>query len=242
MEKINIIITAGGSGLRMGSDLPKQFLLLQGRPILFWTVEFFASLPVAVDIHVVLPPLYIDFWNELVLKYNMQIPCTITAGGITRFHSVRSALKQIVSGKITAIHDGVRPLVSQEMVLCCFELAQTHPAVIPVMEIGESMRRIDGTGSVSVDRSQYRLVQTPQLFWTDTIKKAYEQSYLPCFTDDASVAERLGVPLFLTKGNLRNVNITTPDDLKLAELLVPPLVEGAVFDPNLPFNGLIERD
>ena len=225
MEKINILITAGGSGLRMGSDIPKQFMLLKERPMLFRTVEFFASLPVTTEIHVVLPPLYVDFWNELVLQHNMQVPCSVTVGGLTRFHSVKNALEQVVSGSITAIHDGVRPLVSQDLVLRCFELAQKHPAVVPVREVSESVRRIEGVGSICVDRSQYRLVQTPQVFWTETIKKAYKQSYLPTFTDDASVVERLGTPLFLTKGDARNIKITTPEDLEMAELLLYPAAQ-----------------
>ena len=239
MEKINIIITAGGSGLRMGADLPKQFLLLKERPILFRTVEFFASLPVATAIYVVLPPLYIDFWNELALKHNMLVPCTIINGGLTRFHSVRNALEVIVDGTITAVHDGVRPLVSKEMVLRCFELAKTHPAVVPVMEISESMRRCDEKGSVMVDRSLYRLIQTPQLFWTDKLKQAYKQGYLPSFTDDASVVERLGTTLFFTKGELRNIKITTPEDLELANLLIPPAVNSTVLDPDLALDGLV---
>jgi len=242
MEKIDIIITAGGSGLRMGADVPKQFLLLKERPILFRTVELFASLPVATAIYVVLPPLYIDFWNETVLEHNMQVPCTIITGGLTRFHSVRNALDSIVDGTITAVHDGVRPLVSKELVLRCFELAKTHPAVLPVMEISESMRRLEGKGSVAIDRTRYRVVQTPQLFWTDILKQAYKQSYLPCFTDDASVVERLGTPLFFTKGDSRNIKITTPEDMELAELLAPSFVHSAVLDPDLALDGLIQGD
>jgi 2-C-methyl-D-erythritol 4-phosphate cytidylyltransferase len=242
MEKINIIITAGGSGMRMGADIPKQFLLLNGRPILFRTVEFFASLEVDMDIHVVLPPLYMELWNESAVLYNMQVPCNIVTGGLTRFHSVRNALAHLVSGSITAVHDGVRPILSQEMVLRCFELAHTHPAVIPVVEVYESMRRSEGVGTVPVDRTEYRLVQTPQVFWTESLKQAYQQSYLPCFTDDASVVERMGVPLFLTKGEIRNIKITTPEDLELAKLLVPPLLHCAVFDPDLTLDGLVKGD
>jgi len=228
--------------LRMGSDIPKQFLLLQGRPVLFRTIEFFASLPVATNMYVVLPPLYVDYWKELIWQHNMQVSCTVITGGLTRFHSVKNALSQIVSGTIIAVHDGVRPLVSKEMVLGCIELSKTHPAVIPVMEVNDSMRRLEGAGSVSVDRSEYRLVQTPQFFWTDTLKQAYKQSYIPGFTDDASVVERSGTPLFFTKGDIRNIKITTPEDLELAELLVPPFIHSAVSDPNLPLNRLVEGD
>ena len=241
-KKINIIITAGGSGLRMGGELPKQFMLLNGRPILFRTVESFASLPLPVEMYVVLPPLYVDFWNEFIVQHNMRTPCIVVVGGLTRFHSVRNALEQIGGGGITAVHDGVRPLVSQEMALRCCELAKTHPAVVPVLEVNESMRRLEGTGSVGVDRSSFRLVQTPQVFWTDTLKQAYKQSYLPCFTDDASVVEHLGISPYLTKGEIKNIKITTPEDLELAALLVPPFVHSAILDPHLALDSLIEGD
>lgn len=224
MKRIDIIISAGGSGLRMGNDLPKQFLLLNGRPILFRTVEFFASLPVETSICVVLPPLYLDYWKELVLLHNMQVPCKVTAGGLTRFHSVKNALQEVVPDGIVAVHDGVRPLLAQEMVLRCLDLTQYHPAVVPVVEVTESMRKTEGARSVAVDRSRYRLVQTPQVFRADVLLQAYKQSYLPCFTDDATVVEHSGVPLFLTKGDVRNIKITTPEDLALAELLAPPVI------------------
>lgn len=313
MKKIGIIITAGGSGLRMGSDFPKQFMMLNGRPILIRTVELFAALPVATEIYVVLPPLYIGYWSALILEHDMQTPHTVVEGGLTRFHSVRNALALIETGGLTVVHDGVRPLASQAFILRMFEAAKTHPAVVPAVEVNESMRRFEGTdsagagsaaaardtagagsvaaardgvgsvsvargvfcgataardgacsvsaardsagaggasatrdgagaGSVSVDRSQYRLVQTPQIFWTETLKQAYRQSYLPSFTDDASVVERTGTPLYFCKGERRNIKITTPEDLELAESLTPIFIHSAVLDPHLPLNGLIEGD
>ena len=250
MGKLDIIITAGGSGLRMESDLPKQFLLLNGEPILFRTVSFFASLPVATDIYVVLPPLYMDVWSELVVQYGMDVRCTLVAGGLTRFHSVRNALECMAPDGIVVVHDGVRPVLTQEMVMRCIELAKVHPAVIPVVEVKDSIRRLAPSsegfegpeGSVAVDRSAYRLVQTPQVFHAQVLIEAYKQSYMPCFTDDASVVEKAGIPLFLTKGDVRNIKITTPEDLELAKLLVPPFVGGAVFDPDLPLDGLVKGD
>ena len=256
VEKIEVIITAGGSGLRLGSNLPKQFIALNECPILIRTVALFAALPIPVAISVVLPPLYVDFWNQLILDYNIQIPHTVVVGGLTRFHSVRNALAQIGGHKqraesdkqaagITMVHDGVRPLVSKEMILGMLEVAKTHPATIPVVEINDSMRLVEGAGgaeSVPVDRSQYRLVQTPQIFWTSILREAYRQSYLPSFTDDASVVEHLGIPLYFTKGDVRNIKITTPEDFALAELLVPPFVRGAVLNPDLALNGLVEGD
>ncbi|MDR2586039.1 MAG: 2-C-methyl-D-erythritol 4-phosphate cytidylyltransferase [Prevotellaceae bacterium] len=242
MKKIDIIITAGGSGLRMGSDLPKQFLLLNGVPILCRTIEFFASLPIKSDIYVAIPPLSIDLWHRLCWEYGMDVPCKVVSGGITRFHSVRNVLEHIGSGGVVAVHDGVRPVLDREMVKRCLELATVHPAVVPVLEVRESMRKMEGAKSVAVDRLEYRLVQTPQVFDAGVLIDAYKQSYLPQFTDDASVVERAGVPLFLTKGDVRNIKITTPEDLALAELLVPPSVRSAVFDPDLPLNGLVKGD
>jgi len=242
MEKIYIMITAGGSGLRMGSDLPKQFLMLNGEPILFRTIRFFACLPVASQILVVLPPLYIDYWNELRAQHQFEVPCTVVSGGLTRFHSVKNALEHIPQQSLVMVHDGVRPLLDQEMVLRCIELTKTHQAVVPVLEISESMRKMEENGSIPVDRSQYRLVQTPQVFHADILIEAYNQSYLPSFTDDATVVERMGVPLFLTQGDVRNIKITTPQDLAMAELLTPPLIHWSVFDPDLALDGLVEGD
>ncbi|MCL2727246.1 MAG: 2-C-methyl-D-erythritol 4-phosphate cytidylyltransferase [Bacteroidales bacterium] len=242
MEKIYIIITAGGSGLRMGSDLPKQFLNLNGVPVLFRTVHFFASLPAESQIFVVLPPLYVDYWNELATQYHFEVPCTVVSGGLTRFHSVKNALQHIPPQGLVVVHDGVRPILDQEMVMRCIELTKTYQAVVPVVEITESMRKTEGSNSVPVDRSQYRLVQTPQVFHADVLIDAYNQSYLPSFTDDATVVERTGIPLFLTQGDVRNIKITTPQDLALAELLAPPFVHGGVSDPDLALDGLVEGD
>jgi len=214
-----LIITAGGSGLRMGSDLPKQFLLLKGNPIIFRTLETFYDFSSSMEIYVVLPPVYMDLWQELAAQYDLRIPCTLVAGGFTRFHSVQNALALISPGGITAVHDGVRPLVSRALIQSCFDLARQHPAVVPVVEITDSMRRIVDNGSAPVDRTAFLRVQTPQVFWTDVLKKAYNQSYISGFTDDASVVEKDGVPLFLTKGMARNIKITTPEDLELAAVL-----------------------
>lgn len=217
--KNKLIITAGGSGLRMGGDLPKQFLLLKGKPIIFRTLEIFYRFSSSLDIYVILPPSYMDLWPIWADQYDMNIPCTLVAGGFTRFHSVKNALALIPSGGITAVHDGVRPLVSRELIQSCFDFAREHPAVVPVLEITDSMRRITDVGSVSIDRKLLLRVQTPQIFWTDILKKAYNQIYIPDFTDDASVVEKDGVPLFLTQGTARNIKITMPEDLALAEVL-----------------------
>ena len=215
----NVIITAGGSGLRMGADVPKQFLLLKGKPLVFRTIETFSNLPMSVELYVVIPALYFDLWRELAAQHQMSTPCTLVSGGFTRFHSVKNALALIPSGGITAVHDGVRPLVTQEMISSCFDLAKKHPAVVPTMEITESMRQTLDQGFVPVDRALFRTVQTPQVFWTDVLKEAYNQSYDPSFTDDASVVEKNGTPLFQTKGIVRNIKITTPEELQMAEVL-----------------------
>ena len=233
----------------MGSDLPKQFLSLNGRPILIRTIELFESLQIPVAIFVVLPLLYLDFWRELILEHKMLTPHKVIAGGITRFHSVQNALIHIEDGEITAVHDGVRPLVSNQMILNMLKESDKHPAVIPGLEINDSMRLLnqnettDGAyGSTAVDRSCYRLVQTPQIFWTNTLKQAYQQCFLPSFSDDATVVEHLGIPLFFIKGEPKNLKITTPDDLKVAELLASFFVHSAVLDPDLPLNSLVKRD
>lgn len=219
--KNKLIVTAGGSGLRMGSDLPKQFLLLKGNPIIFRVLEAYYTLspPIEMEVYVVLPPLYMELWKELAVQYHFRSPCTLVAGGFTRFHSVKNALALIPAGGITAVHDGVRPFVSGALIHSCFDLAREHPAVVPVLEITDSMRRITDQGSVPVDRTLFLRAQTPQFFWTDVLKKAYDQSYIPDFTDDASVVEQDGVPLFLTRGEARNIKITTPEDLAMAAFL-----------------------
>ena len=214
------LIVAGGKGLRMGTDLPKQFLPIGGKPVLMRTLEAFYRYSSEIQLILVLPHSQQDYWRELCAKYDFTLPHRVADGGETRFHSVKNGLAVIQEDGLVAVHDGVRPFVSQDVIARCYELAETGKAVVPVVGVVETVRQINENGSVTVDRERYKLVQTPQVFDVGLLKKAYEQSYTSAFTDDASVVEALGVSVCLTEGNRENVKITTPFDLKLAEFLL----------------------
>lgn len=220
MNSRSVIIVAGGKGLRMGSDLPKQFIPVAGKPVLMRTIEAFHSYDSNIDIILVLPYSHHVYWKELCANYHFGIPHTIAMGGETRFHSVKNGLG-LINGGIVAIQDGVRPFASKEMIARCFDAAKRYHAVIPVIDSTDSLREmIDGTKSRIIDRSGIRLVQTPQVFHTDILKKAYETEFKDTFTDDASVVEAMGIDVHLVKGEVTNIKITTPLDLKIGELIV----------------------
>ncbi|MFV0313187.1 MAG: 2-C-methyl-D-erythritol 4-phosphate cytidylyltransferase [Dysgonomonas sp.] len=220
MNSRSVIIVAGGKGLRMGSDLPKQFIPIAGKPVLMRTIEAFHSYDNSVNIVLVLPYSHHVYWKELCANYHFGIPHTIAMGGETRFHSVKNGLG-LINGGIVAIQDGVRPFASKEMIARCFDAAKRYHAVIPVIDSTDSLREmIDGTKSRIIDRSGIRLVQTPQVFHTDILKKAYETEFKDTFTDDASVVEAMGIDVHLVKGEVTNIKITTPLDLKIGELIV----------------------
>ncbi|HMM03743.1 MULTISPECIES: 2-C-methyl-D-erythritol 4-phosphate cytidylyltransferase [unclassified Dysgonomonas] len=220
MSNRSVIIVAGGKGLRMGSDLPKQFIPVAGKPVLMRTIEAFHSYDSNIDIILVLPYSHHVYWKELCANYHFGIPHTIAMGGETRFHSVKNGLG-LINGGIVAIQDGVRPFASKEMIARCFDAAKRYHAVIPVIDSTDSLREmIDGTKSRIIDRSGIRLVQTPQVFHTDILKKAYETEFKDTFTDDASVVEAMGIDVHLVKGEVTNIKITTPLDLKIGELIV----------------------
>lgn len=214
------LIVAGGKGLRMGTDLPKQFLPIGGKPVLMRTLEAFYSYSPEIKLILVLPHSQQAYWQALCAKYGFTLPHFVADGGETRFHSVKNGLALIQEDGLVAVHDGVRPFVSQEVIARCYELAETEKAVVPVVGVVETVRRVGENGSVTVDRDRYKLVQTPQTFDVTLLKKAYGQPYTSAFTDDASVVEALGVPVCLTEGNRENIKITTPFDLKLAEFLL----------------------
>lgn len=217
----SVIIVAGGSGSRMGTDVPKQFLPLAGRPILMHTIEKFHRFDNQINIVLVLPAEQHAYWHELCQKHSFNIDCQIVAGGATRFHSTLCGLAKVPADGIVAVHDGVRPLVSQETLQRCFSAAEQHRAVVPAIPVNESVRRVAEDGSSrAVDRSGYRLVQTPQVFDTVTLHQAFSQPYSPLFTDDASVVEHMGVVVTLVDGNFENIKITRPVDLILAEALM----------------------
>ena len=221
MTKTKIaIIVAGGKGLRMQADIPKQFIELCGKPVLMYTLEAFHRYNTSIQLIVVLPATQIDFWKFLCKKHYFELNHKIVSGGQTRYQSVKNGLKVINESAMIAVHDGVRPFVSIQTIARCFEDADKYGSAIPVMDLEESIRQVDESGSLSIDRTSYKLVQTPQVFNSEILKKAYEQSFSPLFTDDASVVEALGTKIHLVEGNRENIKITTGFDIVLAESIL----------------------
>lgn len=216
----NVIIVAGGKGLRMGNDLPKQFIPIGGKPVLMRTIEAFYRFDEDINIILVLPVSHQDYWKSLCEEYNFSIEHVIANGGETRFHSVKNGLALVADG-LVGVQDGVRPFGSVEMIKRCFDAAREFPAVIPVIDSTDSLREVvDEDKSRIVDRSKIRLVQTPQVFDVYVLKKAYQTDFKETFTDDASVVEAMGVNVHLVKGEVTNIKITTPLDLKIGELII----------------------
>lgn len=218
--KNTTIIVAGGKGERMNTDTPKQFLEIQGKPILMHTLEVFHRFDAAMQLILVLPAVQIDFWRELCKKHAFRLPHEIVTGGQTRFHSVKNGLKALQTNGLIAVHDGVRPLVSVETISHCFAEAEKLGAVIPVIDMVDSVRQLTENGNQSIDRTALKLVQTPQVFDDKLLKRAYEQEFSPLFTDDASVVEATGKEIYLVEGNRENIKITTEFDLRLAETIL----------------------
>lgn len=218
-QKIAIIV-AGGKGERMNADIPKQFLEIKARPILMHTLGVFRKYDAAMQLILVLPAVQIDFWKELCKKHAFKLEHTIVNGGQTRFESVKNGLQRVELPALVAVHDGVRPLVSVETIERCFAAAQEFDSAIPVIDLVDSIRQVTAEGSVSVDRTAYKLVQTPQVFDGGLLKKAYEQEFSALFTDDASVVENMGRKIHLVEGNRENIKITTAMDLEMAEVIL----------------------
>ena len=228
-----IIIVAGGKGLRMGTDIPKQFLPIGGKPVLMRTLERFREYSADLQIILVLPKAQQDYWKKLCQKHNFTVEYQLTDGGETRFHSVQHGLALIpddVEG-VVGVHDGVRPFPSVEVIRNCYETAREKKAVIPVIPIVETVRHLIGESnvqcstfnvqrSVTVPRNDYRLVQTPQCFDIQLLKAANRQPYNDGFTDDASVVEAFGQSITLVEGNRENIKITTPYDIVVAEAIL----------------------
>ena len=219
MEKY-VIIVAGGSGKRMGGEMPKQFLLVAGKPILMHTVEAFARADEGFKFILVLPEAHFSTWHSLVNEYNFTIPVTLVPGGAERFFSVKNALVHVPNGALVAVHDGVRPFASKETILEAFAVAAEKGAAVPVIDEVDSLRRVQKGESQAVNRSEYKRVQTPQVFQSTILQKAYNQEFSAFFTDDASVVESIGETITLTTGNVENIKITTPHELLLAEALI----------------------
>lgn len=221
MKQDYVIIVAGGKGLRMGSDIPKQFLPIGGKPVLMRTLERFREYSKELNIILVLPEAQQDYWQELCKKYNFEVEYQLANGGQTRFHSVQNGLALVPDDAegVVGVHDGVRPFPAVEVIRNCYEAARTAKAVIPVIPVVETVRHLEGEESVTVPRGDYRLVQTPQTFDIQLLKAANRQPYNDGFTDDASVVESYGHAITLVEGNRENIKITTPYDIVVAEAL-----------------------
>lgn len=215
-----VIITAGGFGKRMDSELPKQFLDLSGMPLLMHTVKKFFSYDNNLTIIISLPEAYIPFWKDLCKKHKFTILHKIVSGGNTRFHSIKNALSEVSGNGLVAVHDGVRPLVSFETIKKTFNGALIYGNAVASLDIVFSIRKKESEQTTALNRDLFKEIQTPQTFKIPILKKAYEQNYDDSFTDDASVVEKLGEQIFLTKGNRENIKITTPGDIKIAEVLL----------------------
>lgn len=213
------IIVAGGSGSRMKTDVPKQFMLLNKLPILMHTINRFFTFNPQMEIILVLPQSQISLWNDLCLEFDFSVNHTITKGGKERFFSVQNGLDACNSDGIVFIHDGVRPLVSHKTIQNCLETTLEKGNAVPVLSVIESLRVIEKETNRMVDRSKFVSIQTPQVFHLNEIKEAYKQGYKKEFTDDTSVLERTGKQINLVEGNRENIKITNPIDLKIAESL-----------------------
>lgn len=215
------VILAGGRGVRMGASLPKQFLELKGKPILRHTIERFLEYDGTMEMILVLPSDQKQWWKNYCEESGFLSRYVLISGGVTRFHSVQNALKYVEDGALVAVHDGVRPLINNDLLDRLFTAAASDRAVVPVMGMVESLRFLSDDGSSSsVDRSRYAAVQTPQVFHSEVLKEAYSQPYSHLFTDDASVVEAAGYSVKLVEGLRFNLKITTPEDLRLASFLL----------------------
>jgi len=217
MQK-SVIIVAGGSGMRMDSMIPKQFIELNKRPVLIRTIDKFYEYDSEIEIIVVLPLEMVPIWDRLCIEQNFTIKHKVAIGGDTRYHSVKSGLNEVIPGSLTAIHDGVRPMVSLETIRRCFDVAAEKGNAIPAILPPESIRALTGTGNRSIPREDVHLIQTPQVFQWDQLENAFEQEFTIEFTDDASVVESYGFRINLVEGNRENIKLTTPIDMKFAEL------------------------
>jgi 2-C-methyl-D-erythritol 4-phosphate cytidylyltransferase len=214
------LIVAGGKGTRLKSKTPKQFLELNGKPVLLHTVEAFFRYSEKIKVVLVLPADDFETWNSITRKYNFIKPIVLQQGGDTRFQSVKKGLEKIEGDGLVAIHDGVRPLVSEDIIGASFRLAAVHQSAIAAVRLKESIRITDPDHTKSTDRSKFRLIQTPQTFQIPLIKKAYGTREDESLTDDASVAERAGITISLFEGSYSNIKITTEEDLIIAKALL----------------------
>jgi 2-C-methyl-D-erythritol 4-phosphate cytidylyltransferase len=214
------LIVAGGKGTRIKSNVPKQFLELNGLPVLMHTIGAFYRYSEKINIIVVIPEDDFPVWQQLCSKHSFHKPVVLQKGGDTRFQSVKNGLSRISGDGLVAIHDGVRPMVNEDIIGASFRLAAVHKSAVASVRLKESIRITDQDNTRSVDRSRFRLIQTPQTFQVELIRKAYESKEDPSLTDDASVAERAGHLISLFEGSYENIKITTHEDLIIAEALL----------------------
>ena len=215
--KEHVLIVAGGKGTRIKSTIPKQFIELKGKPVLLHTLEAFFQYSESIHVILVLPEDDLGKWQSISQTYNFNKAITLTKGGESRFQSVKNGLAKIDGDGLVAIHDGVRPLVSPDIIGASFRLAAEHKSAVAAVRLKESIRMTDQDNTKAMDRSRFRLIQTPQTFDVALIKKAYEIKEDSSLTDDASVAERAGHIISLFEGSYRNIKITTEEDLLIAE-------------------------
>jgi 2-C-methyl-D-erythritol 4-phosphate cytidylyltransferase len=230
--KCMAIVVAGGSGKRFGTALPKQFALLNGRPVLMHSIEAFARCNRVSGIRVVLPAAHFDLWRALCSRYGFSVDHQLVEGGHERFFSVMKGLAGLDEEALVAVHDGVRPLVSSLLINRLCEAALQHGAAVPVVAVNESLRRHEGNASVAVDRSLFMAVQTPQVFKASILLKAYQQPYSSVFTDDASVVEAMGYGVATVSGDPVNIKITTRADLLFAQAVLAAEIDPGAFSPS----------
>lgn len=214
----------------MNSPVPKQFLKLDGKPILLHTINKFLETDPSIDIILVLPQDQLQYWEQLCAEYVFHKSVKIAYSGESRFHSVKNGLEFVTEQGVVAVHDAVRPLVSSKTILATYKAAEMYGNAVPAIPINDSIRQIESTRTIAVDRSRYCATQTPQCFRSDIIKKAYEQEYKYTYTDDAMVVEAMGEQIRLVDGNPENIKITSPKDLAIAEVLLK--AEAQPFTPS----------
>jgi len=218
-KKIAVIV-AGGAGIRMGSAIPKQFLELAGRPVLYHTIAAFVNAYADMEVVLVVPEAHWAPARQVLEGFASPPPVTLVKGGETRFHSVRNGLQTVQEKAVVFVHDGVRPLLSAALIHNCYEQALIYGNAIPVTDMKDSLREVDGTGNKAVNREQFRIIQTPQTFLSEQLLPAFELPYDPLFTDEATVVERLGHRIHLVPGEESNIKITRPLDLVIAQALL----------------------
>lgn len=216
-----LIIAAAGNSSRMNNETPKQYLVINGKPVIIWTLETFKAYVEVRNMVVVISKDHEDYWNNIVKYYPEFSDCKIAFGGPQRFHSIKSGLKFIPDNTLVAIHDAARPMVNSKTIENCFNTAMKKGNAVPVINFNESVRQKSGSTNTPIERESLKIVQTPQVFYANILKNAYQQVFNESFTDDASVVEKDGNNIYLTEGNPENIKLTTSLDLRLASFILP---------------------